>query len=149
MKKITVLTLLAFAVIFGITSVSNVTLAQSDRKVKQEITEKNEQFYKWFNSGNVDSLMGLYHEDACIISKGCGKDYIRGYYETTTKEFKFLELKTTNVSVSDSLAVEKGRWSVVLNNGETFRGEYLSEWKLSNKSWLIVSESTGVTLDFK
>ena len=148
MKKITVLTLLAFAVIFGITSVTNVTLAQSDRKVKKEITEKNEQFFQWFNNGKVDSLLGLYHEDACIISKGCGKDYIRGYYETTTKEFKFLELKTTNVSVSDSLAVEKGRWSVVLNNGETFSGEYLSEWKLSKDEWLIVSESTGVTLDF-
>lgn len=149
MRKITVLTLFAFALIFGITSVTNVTLAQSDRKAKKEITEKNEQFFQWFNSGQVDSLLGLYDEDACIISHGCGKDYIRGYYETTTKEFKFLELKTTNVSVSDSLAVEKGRWSIVLKSGETFSGEYLSEWKLSNDEWLIVSESSGVALDYK
>ena len=147
MRKITILTMLAFAVIFGVTSVTNVTLAQSDHKVAQEIKENNERFFEWFNKGEIDSLTDLYHPDACIISKGCGKNFIRNYYKAQSAKYKFAELKTTDVSVSDSLAVEKGRWSVVFNNGETFSGEYMSEWKLSNNKWLIVSESSGVSLN--
>jgi len=53
--------------------------------------------------------------------------------------FKFLEFQVTSISVADSIAVEKGRWTVTMN-GAVFRGEYMTEWRLRNKRWFIVND---------
>lgn len=147
MKKISILSLAVFAVAFGISSISSDILAQSDSKVKKIIEKNNSNFIEWFNNGQIDSLIELYRNDACLISRGCGKDYIKKYYELESTKFKFTEIKVTSVSVSDTIAVEKGKWRAILNSGESIGGEYLAEWRLTNKKWLTVSESSGLSLD--
>ncbi len=145
MKKVSILSVALFAVIFGISSLTNITFGQSDSKVRKIIEQTNTDFMEYFNSGDIDSLVKLYRDDACLVSRGCGKEFIRSYYTKETTKFKFTEIKATSISVSDSIAVEKGKWKAILNSGETIGGEYLSEWRLSNKKWLIVSESSGIS----
>lgn len=147
MKKITILSIAVFTIVLGITSLTTETFAQFDSKAKKIIEKNNSDFIKWFNSGEIGSLVELYREDACLVSRGCGKDFIKNYYNIESSKYKFTEIKITSISVSDTMAVEKGKWSAILNSGETFGGEYLSEWKFSDRKWLIVNESSGLSLD--
>lgn len=147
MRKITILTIAAFALIFGISSLSNSTFAQSEAKVRKIIHKHNNNFMVWFNAGDIESLVGLYRDDACLVSRGCGKSFIKNYYSLESSKYTFLEITPTDISVSDTLAVEKGRWKARLHSGEIIGGEYLSEWKQSGKKWFIVSESSGLSFN--
>lgn len=147
MKKISILSIAILALVFTISTLSSETFAQSDSKVKKIIEKHNDNFITWFNNGDIESLVELYADDACLVSRGCGKTFIKNYYEHESQKFNFIEITATDVSVSNRLAIEKGRWKAVLNSGEIIGGEYLSEWKLTNKKWLIVSESSGLSFD--
>jgi len=147
MRKISILSIAIFAIILGVTSLTNATFGQSDNKVKNIIEKTNSDFVKWFNKGEIDLLVELYRDDACLVSRGCGKEFIKNYYSIESGRYKFTEIKATTVSVSDTIAVEKGKWTAISNTGETFGGEYLSEWRLTNKKWLIVSESSGLSFN--
>ena len=146
MKKLSILSVAIFAIIFGISSITNVTFGQSDSKVKKIIKKTNLDFLEYFNNGEINSLVELYRADACLVSRGCGKEFIRNYYSAETNKYKFTEIMATDISVSDSIAVEKGKWRATLQSGETIGGEYLSEWRFTNKKWLIVSESSGLSM---
>ncbi len=147
MKKISILSVAIFAVIFGITSLTNVTFGQSDSEVRKTIEKTNTDFLKYFNHGEINSLVELYRDDACLVSRGCGKEFIRNYYSIEANKYKFTEIKATSITISDTIAVEKGKWRAILSSGETIGGEYLSEWRFTNKKWLIVSESSGLSFD--
>jgi len=118
--------------------------AQSKAEVKEAIENSSENFVRWFNNGHVDSLMTSYSEDACLLTLGCGKEYIRGYFESQVKIYKFKELRIISVNVSKTIAVEKGHWVVELQNGQEFEGEYLTEWKRFGKKWLIVNDISNM-----
>ncbi|MGE0018236.1 MAG: helix-turn-helix domain-containing protein [Draconibacterium sp.] len=147
MKKVSILSIAIVAIVFGISSITNVTFGQSDSKVRKIIEKTNTDFLEYFNNGEINSLAELYRNDACLVSRGCGKEFIKNYYRIETGKYKFTEIKATSVSVSDTIAVEKGEWSAILNSGEKIGGEYLSEWRFTNKKWLIVSESSGLSFD--
>jgi ketosteroid isomerase-like protein len=145
MKKVSILSFIVLVVAMVITSLTTGVFAQSDSRVKKAIEKNNSDFMIYFNKGDINSLVELYRDDACLVSRGCGKDYIRNYYQNESESFKFTALTITSVSVSDSIAVEKGKWSAVLNSGEKIGGEYLSEWKLTGNRWLIKNESSGLS----
>lgn len=147
MKKISILSIAIIAIFLGISSLTSNSFGQSDSKVKKIIEKTNSDFLEWFNNGEINSLVELYRDDACLVSRGCGKDFIKNYYSIESIKYKFTEIKATSVSVSDTIAVEKGKWSAILNSGEKIGGECLSEWRFTNKKWLIVSESSGLSFD--
>ena len=140
MKKLSILTL-AFAaaalVLLGVCIDGN---AQSEKKVKKIIEANSENLMQWFNAGDLDALMSLYSDDACLVGQGCGKAVFREYYGTQMRFFKFDELKAISISVADSIAVERGRWSGTLDSGVRLSGEYLTEWRRRDKTWLIVND---------
>jgi transcriptional regulator with XRE-family HTH domain len=146
MKKVSILSVALFAIILGISSITNVTFGQSDSKAEKIIKKTNSDFLQFFNNGEINSLVELYRDDACLVSRGCGKEFIRNYYSAETNKYKFTEITATEISVSDSIAVEKGKWRATLQSGELIGGEYLSEWRLTNKKWLIVSELSGLSM---
>lgn len=147
MKKVSILSIAILAIVLGISSITNVTFGQSDSRVKKIIEKTNADFLEYFNNGEINSLVELYRNDACLVSRGCGKEFIKNYYSIESSKYKFTEIKATSVSVSDTIAVEKGKWSAILNSGEKIGGEYLSEWRFTNKKWLIVSESSGLSFN--
>lgn len=140
MRKITILSVMLLAVIIGLTAMFNETKAQSAEKVREIIEKNNEDFKQWFNSNQIDQLMQFYHDDACILAEGCGKEYIKQSLESKSEMFTFSELKTTSVNIADYIAVEKGRWEIIFESGEKIRGEYLTEWHKTGKKWLIIND---------
>lgn len=144
MKKVTILSVVFFAVIFGISTAFTSAYAQSDAKVKKVIQDNNVNYVKWFNSGDIKSLTSLYHDDACVLSKGCGKDFITKHFTMEAASYKLVEMKAVNISVSDTIAVEKGLWKIAAGE-HIAEGEYIVEWRLTDKRWLIMSESTAIS----
>ena len=142
--KLSILTvaLLAFGV-YSLTIFSNV---KSPKKVRRIVEESNKNFIQWFNSGEVDRLVALYHEDACLVSRGCGKAFIKSYYETESLKYQFAELSIISLSISDTIAVEKGNWKIILGSGQEIGGEYMTEWRLAGNKWLMVSDLPGVSI---
>ena len=140
MKKISVLSAVVALTCVVLLAVSLDGNAQSSSKVKQMIEGYSDDFVRWFNTGQVDSLTALYSDHACLIPHGCGHAFIRQYYEESSKHFRFEELNVVTVSVSKSIAVEKGRWTIRTDAGATMKGEYLTEWHKMGKKWLIVND---------
>lgn len=141
MKKVSILTAIAAA----ITLVLFLTLtpsgnAQETAEVEKIIHKNNADFFRWFNSGNIDSLMTLYRDDACLVAVTCGKDLIAEHYRTQSAIYTFERLNNMSISVSDSIAVEKGQWIIILSDGKRYLGEYLTEWRNTNGIWLIVND---------
>jgi hypothetical protein len=96
-------------------------------------------------TGQVDSIMVQYREDACLLPAPiCGKTDIRQYFRSEVKQgYKIMLINTLSVSVADSIAAEKGEWMIRNNSGEEMTGMYLTEWHYSNKKWLIVNDLSG------
>ena len=140
MKKVSVLSIAILAVGFILFIVCSDGKAQSPVEVKKAIEESNRNYIRWFNAGQIDSLLTLYREDACLVAKGCGQAYIRDYFRSQFNEYKFKQLDIISISVCDSIAVEKGSWFISLNSGGVLDGEYLTEWRFSDKKWLIVND---------
>jgi transcriptional regulator with XRE-family HTH domain len=140
MKKLSVLSMAVAAIALILLALSADGSAQPASKVKKMIMAYDQDFVRWFNTGQVDSLVAMYREDACLLALGCGKPLIREFYSRQISMLKFEELDLTSFSVADSIAVEKGRWRVRLNSGQLVNGEYLTEWRKTGKKWLIVND---------
>lgn len=115
--------------------------------IERIITEKNQNFIKLINEGDIEAVMNFYRDDACIIANGCGKDRIRTYYTDIAENYQFTDLTISNISVADTIAVEKGNWVVQAFTGEEYKGEYISEWKLSGDQWLIANEISEISAE--
>jgi transcriptional regulator with XRE-family HTH domain len=144
MRKISILSIVLFAIGIGLFSICSESKAQSTLKVKKIFDDLNKNFVRWFNSGQIDSLACLYRDDACLVSRGCGRTFIKDYYASESKKYKFKDLKITSISLCDTIAVEKGQWSIILESGDEIGGEYLTEWRLTNKKWLMFSDLPGL-----
>ncbi|MFA6581080.1 MAG: helix-turn-helix domain-containing protein [Paludibacter sp.] len=139
MKKITVLSSAVLVVGFVLFSVCTESHAQTKANVTKIIEKSNKEYIRWFNDGKIDSIMTQYRDDACLVAKGCGKSFIHDYLSSESRRYRFKELSILSISISDSIAVEKGRWVVSLYSGGDFEGEYLTEWHLSKGKWLMVN----------
>lgn len=137
MKKITILTLITVAVVFVLTSLNLESQAQSDTKVRKTIEAHNENFVRWFNNEDKDSLLQMYTKDACLLTRGCGESVINSYYNQTLGTYQFTRLTTSDVTVSKHLAIEKGTFMIELPNGQNVGGAYMTEWQFTDGKWLI------------
>jgi transcriptional regulator with XRE-family HTH domain len=140
MKKLSILSLPLIVVVAILLIVSSESKAQSIENAQTVIDDANKNLVRWFNAGQVDSILTLYAEDACIVAVGCGTAAIRSNYESQVHLINFQELQTTSLSVCDSIAIEKGRWTVSFDSGELLKGEYLTEWCRRGKTWLMVND---------
>ena len=144
MKKISILTVVAFAVSFLLVTITADSEAQTQAKVKKTIEASNSKFVRWFNAGQIDSILTLYKDDACLVGLGCGKTFIREYFTTEATTYQMKKLNVNDVNVSGTMAVEKGQWMITSNSGEELQGEYLAEWVYADNKWLIQKEVTNV-----
>lgn len=137
MKKISILSIATLSVIITMMSVYSESSAQSSPKKK--IAQSNKNFIEWFNSGQIDSIVNLYDNDACIEG-GCGKEFIKNYYAIASTNYKFHELVTSNIAVKNNEAIETGSWKLKLTKGMFLSGNYKTEWRLVDNKWVIVNE---------
>lgn len=140
MKKLTILSLPVIAIAIILLSFSFESRAQTNKKVAQLIDSNNENMVRWFNNSQIDSILTLYSEDACIVAQGCGHHAIRSFYQSQSGAFEFEELQTTSLKVRRDIAMEKGRWTIHFQSGQSISGEYLTEWHRKGKKWLITND---------
>ncbi len=146
MTKIAILST-PFVVALGIFLTTSSGFAQ-DKKVVKALETTNDQFLKSFNSGNLDGVKAIYLDSACSVpaasSEICGSENIKNYFGELYKSgFRFSDFKSTSVSVTDSVAIDKGTWAGKAN-GQKISGTYLTQWRLKNGSWKIENESSNV-----
>jgi len=140
MKKLTILAVTFTLIGFGLFALCTKSNAQTIAEVTEIITAHNSDFVRWFNDSQVDSIMTMYRDDACALPWACGKAELRAHLQSeVTNGYIFKELKTQSVSVCDTIAVEKGTFRIYTLVGE-IAGMYMSEWRYSDKKWLIVND---------
>jgi len=144
MKKLTILTITSILIGFGLFALCTKSEAQTIAEVTEIVSAHNSDFIRWFNEGQVDSIMTMYREDACALPWACGKAELRIHLQFEVKNgYIFKELKTQSVSVCDTIAVEKGTFRIYTLAGE-ISGMYMSEWRYYNKQWLIVNDISRI-----
>jgi hypothetical protein len=127
-------------IFFGLFSLASEIKAQSEAKVTKIVKNYSNDFITWFNTGEIDTLIKLFRDEKCLVARGCGKSFIKRYYDAESMKYKFIELSVINVSVSDAIAVEKGKWKILLKSEEEVGGEFLTEWRITDKNWLMVND---------
>lgn len=140
MKKLAILSVPAIAAAVILLAISIDGNAQSASKVRKVIERSNQDYVRWFNSGDIESFLTLYRDDACLVADGCGLAFIRDYFQSQMSVFKFEEVSLISLSVCDSIAVEKGRWTIRFDSGDLVKGEHLTEWRRTGKKWQIVND---------
>lgn len=140
MKKVSALTGTIAVIALALILITPNTKAQSAPEIQSLIEANTGKFITWFNTGQIDSLVSFYRDDACLLTVGCGKTTVRAHYLSLMEALQYTRLQPVSVSVSDSIAVEKGEWTIRLRSGQTISGEYLTEWRLTGNKWLIVND---------
>lgn len=138
MKKISIITITIFTAVFLFITVGSESNAQTPDEVKRTIKMSNENFIRWFNAKQIDSLMTLFTDNACVVDVFCGRVLIEDFYQKMLQDdTKLKSLTSHSLTISDTIAVEKGRFVLISNIGEKTKREYQTEWRLRNNKWLI------------
>ena len=140
MKKLSILSVATIAVVFTLVTVYSESDAQSITEPKKVVDQFNRNFIKWFNSGDIDSIVKMYGDSACLEGRGCGKEFIKKYYESESALYKFEELVSTDITVKGNVAIESGRFKLNLKTGMALSGNYQSEWQFVDNKWIIVKD---------
>ena len=118
MKKISILTIIIITAVFIFLNLGSESSAQTPAEVKRTIKASNQNFIRWFNTKQIDLLVNLYRNDACLVGIGCGKAVISGFFGTELKDFMLKALDSHDITISDSIAIEKGHLILTASSGE-------------------------------
>jgi ketosteroid isomerase-like protein len=122
--------------------------SSSSLDVESTIRGLTQDFSMNFNTGNYDQVGGLFSSDAVFMAPhhepAVGpKGIERKLREFGEAGYQDLRLETTRVDYSGDMAMEVGRYSVVVfseNSGSaTDRGKYLKVWRRLG-AWRIVAD---------
>lgn len=119
--------------------------AQSTAEAREAIQTANANYVQWFNQGQLDSLMTLYHEDACVAGIGCHKNYLTDYYRVQMGRYTFKKLAADNISIEDNTAREEGKFIIQFASGNEVRGTYVTEWQYTEGQWQIRNDQANIT----
>lgn len=144
MKKLSILTLSLILIGLGMNSILSKSNAQSIEEVTRIIESNNANFVRWFNNGDIDSLVSLYREDACLLAVGCGKTAVFAFFASEMNNYVFEELRVESVSLSDTIAVEKGVFKIDHHVAGKLEGMFMSEWRYTDERWLIVNDISSL-----
>jgi len=100
---------------------------------------------RWFNSGQIDSIGLTYLENACmmpdndttIIGRKGINDHNKQLFD---RGIRFVQLNSISKVVADSIAVDRGVWTVTINAVPVASGTYLEQWHLVKGQWMIENE---------
>ena len=130
--------------LFVISSSANAQLKLANRE-KFEKTSSTLKFKNWFNSGRIDSISIRYLSNACMMpdqypvihDRKSIHEYFRELY---VRGLRFTEDKSISKVIFDSIAIDRGEWTVSLNSVPVATGTYLTQWHYLNGKWLIENE---------
>lgn len=151
MKKITILSVpfltICTVLVFSFNSYAK---AQSKAAIKArfEIASAQPKFIQWFNAGQIDSVSLGYDINACMVPSNSPalnnreniKDYYRQLYNSGVK---FANVRSVSKIISDTLAIDRGVWTISVNSVPVASGAYMTQWHYVHGEWLIENEITN------
>ncbi len=138
---ITILLILTTSIvsIIGFQVISNFK-KQSAEEVSEIIQKNQSNIKKWMNNKQVDSVLTLYDDNACILNSICGKIQISEMMDNIVKnDYELIEYKSLSISVSNMIAVEKYK-NTYSYKGKTSNQIGITEWHFKNGKWLIIND---------
>ncbi|MFO7659062.1 MAG: helix-turn-helix domain-containing protein [Bacteroidales bacterium] len=147
MRKLMILSV-PFIVLFSVLLLSSVrTNAQKRLKIREsfEVASSNGDHIRWFNTGKIDSVCMNYHDNATMMPDQypaiTGKDEIHTYWtQLYNRGLRFTGLTCDFKVVSDSIAVERGSWTISVGQGLNVTGNYMAQWRYKDGKWKIENE---------
>lgn len=127
--------------------------------VRHVIDSLNTRFEAWYDAGQADSIAAAFAEDAVQMppnmSPVVGRDSIRAFWTNGLRTGKWdFDLAADDVIVSDSLAVERGHYTLKVVAGPQAqypsfedRGNYVVVWRReSDGKWRAVWDAPVSTV---
>lgn len=137
----TILLLLIISVvsilIFKLISNSN---KQSTIEVTEIIHHNQSNIKRWMNNKQVDSVLTVYTDTACILNSVCGKIQIRQMInDIVNNDYELIEYNSISINVSNTIAVEKYK-NTYRYKGKVRNQVGITEWHYQNGKWLITND---------
>lgn len=112
---------------------------QPRNRVAEIIHTNQSNIQRWINNKQIDSVLTMYSEDACILNTVCGKEQIgQKMKEILDSEYKIAEYNTIAITISNSVAVEKYEMTYK-HKAIEFEEVGIIEWQHIDKKWLITN----------
>jgi len=139
-RKILILVAAISLVFFSILQLSSKNKKQFSEEVNETIIESQSNIKRWMNNKQVDSVLTLYSDNACILNSKCGKVKIRQIlHEIIANDYEMIEYHTLSISVSERIAIEKYE-STYRYKGKIRQQIGIMEWHLKKGKWLIAND---------
>lgn len=123
--------------IFKLVSNSN---KQSTKEVTEIIHNNQSNIKRWMNNKQVDSVLTIYNDNACIFNSVCGKAQIRQMMnDIVNNDYELIEYNSISINVSDTIAVEKYK-NTYRHKGKVSSQIGITEWHFKNGKWLITND---------
>ena len=123
--------------IFKLVSNSN---KQSTKEVTEIIHNNQSNIKRWMNNKQVDSVLTIYSDNACILNSVCGKIQIRQMMnDIVNNDYELIEYNSISINVSDTIAVEKYK-NTYRYKGKISNQIGITEWHFKNGKWLITND---------
>ena len=124
------------------------------RDVESQIRGLAQDFATSFNTGNYDQAAGLFTGDGVLIPPHLEAAYGQKAVERVLRQlgesgYSDLRLETTRLEHSGDMAMELGRFTVVVRTGDgspvAERGKYVRVWRRLG-AWLIMADCWSGTV---
>lgn len=123
-----------------------------EQQARERITTLQQQWVDAVAAGDVDTIVGLYAEDAWFLPAGSealqGREEIRGWWQETLADppWRSLEFGPTEIGFAEggdfAYDVGSSRTTVAGEDGETVReGKYLVVWERVDGEWKVVADA--------
>ena len=127
-------------------------IQQESAEVRKVIEAHNADLCRWYASGDIDSVVTVFAEDARLMPSNVpaieGREAMRGFWKqaVTWGQWDF-KLNTVSVIANGPIAVELGRYTVQINARQELppgikaydSGDYACYWRLEEDGkWRIV-----------
>jgi len=124
------------------------------RDVESQLRDLTQDFAMSFNTGNYDQGANLFANDGVLMAPQSDAAYGQKQVERALRQladagYSDLRLETTRVDHSGDMAMELGRFSVVVRQSDgtllTERGKYVKVWRRLG-AWLIMADCWSRTV---
>jgi ketosteroid isomerase-like protein len=142
MKKVTVLFISLVTIVYLVSTGFGFSFDNKNKKLEEfERISSNNLYMNLFNSGKIDSLALMYHENACVmVDDGLtlfGRKSINAHdMDLYNSGIRFTELQRQAKIVEGSVVVERGTWTIIIGTENLkLKGSYLVQWRYIDKKW--------------
>jgi ketosteroid isomerase-like protein len=118
------------------------------RDVESQLRDLTQDFAMSFNTGNYDQAAGLFATDGVLMAPQSDAAYGQKQVERLLRQlgdagYSDLRLETTRVDHSGDMAMEIGRYSLVVRKADGTlvpeRGKYVKVWRRLG-AWLVMAD---------